>query len=78
MHEMTGKYFALFLHFDIILNIVRLHINTRDDYKLCVRNNGEYCGNAEIVAVCEIRKVSVGIYFVSEGQVTQPPTVVVG
>jgi hypothetical protein len=56
--------------FDIILNIVRLHINTRDNYKLYTRNNRAYCGNVKITAVSEIYKESVRRHFVSGGQIT--------
>jgi hypothetical protein len=43
--------------FDIILNIVRLHINIWYNYKLYMWNNRTYCGNVEITAINEMYKV---------------------
>jgi hypothetical protein len=37
-----------------------------------------YDGNVEIIYIGKICKVSVYAYFVSEGQLTQPPAVVFG
>jgi hypothetical protein len=36
-----------------------------------------YCGNVEIIAISGIYKVFVGVYFASEGQITEPLTVMV-
>jgi hypothetical protein len=35
-------------------------------------------GNLEITAINEIHEMSPSVYFVSEGQVTEPPTVISG
>jgi hypothetical protein len=40
--------------------------------------SGWYDGNVEIVAVAEIYEVCVSIYVASEGNMTQPPSAVVG
>jgi hypothetical protein len=40
--------------------------------------NEVYGGNVEIIAITEICTVSVSVYFVYEGEITQPPTVTVG
>jgi hypothetical protein len=37
-----------------------------------------YDDTVKIIAIPDIRKVSVSIYFVSEDQITSPPTVIVG
>jgi hypothetical protein len=39
--------------------------------------NGIYGGNVEIIAISGIYKVFVSVYFASEGQITEPPTVMV-
>jgi hypothetical protein len=39
--------------------------------------NGVYAVNIKTITVSEIYKVSVGVHFVSEGQITKPPTDVV-
>jgi hypothetical protein len=35
-------------------------------------------GNFEVIGISAIYNMSVSIYFVSEGQINQPPTVIVG
>jgi hypothetical protein len=50
---------------------VRLRINLRKYYKIEMRGNEVIRGNVELIATSQIYKMSVGIYFVSEGQVTQ-------
>jgi hypothetical protein len=60
--------------FDNIQTKNRLLANTREDNKMCAREYGDYSGSEEIVAISETFKLSVSIYFVSEGQITQPPT----
>jgi hypothetical protein len=43
-----------------------------------VGKNGVYGGNVEIIATSDIFKVSASIYFVSQGKISQPFTVIVG
>jgi hypothetical protein len=44
----------------------------------CTREkNGLYGGNVEIIAISVIHKVSVNVYFASEGQTTRTATVIV-
>jgi hypothetical protein len=50
----------------------------REDHKMYVGKNGVYSGNVKITAVTENYKMSVGVYFVSEVQITKPVTVVIG
>jgi hypothetical protein len=40
--------------------------------------NGAYDGNSEIASINEIYEVSVDVYIVSEDQITQPSTVIIG
>jgi hypothetical protein len=47
------KIFRPFVSFGIILNIVRLHINTREDYILYMRNNRSDCVNMEVTDISE-------------------------
>jgi hypothetical protein len=63
--------FRPFDAFEIIQNHVRLRINRVWD------ENG-VCGcNVEIIHTVEIFRVSVSVYCVSEGQITQPPPPVI-
>jgi hypothetical protein len=41
-------------------------------------DNGDYDNYVEIIAMNEICKLSIGVYFVSEVQITQPPNVIGG
>jgi hypothetical protein len=40
-----------------------------------VGENGLYGGNVEIIAIIEIYKLSIGVYFVTESQIIKPLTV---
>jgi hypothetical protein len=42
----------------------------------CTRE--EYGENVEIISISVIYEVSANVYFASEGQITQPPPVIVG
>jgi hypothetical protein len=39
---------------------------------------GMYRDNMQVIVISEINKVSAGTYFVSEGQSSRPPTVILG
>jgi hypothetical protein len=68
--------FRPFVAFEITQNNVQLHINTKEDYELhgVKIQNG---GNMDIIAISEIYGVSVGVYFASNGQTTQPLIVMI-
>jgi hypothetical protein len=57
-----------------IENYVQMHINTMENYKICMRRKLHCCG-VEIVAIVGIYKVSARVCFVFEGQLTQPQTI---
>jgi hypothetical protein len=58
--------FRPFVASDIIQKNMRLHINAREGYKICIERNGVYGGGVEIIAIIAIDRVSISIYFVSE------------
>jgi uncharacterized protein (UPF0248 family) len=64
----SAPYFA----FETIQNNGRLRV---ENCQICIEENGVYVVNVEIVSISEIYKVSVIVYFVTEGQITQPPAV---
>jgi hypothetical protein len=47
---------------------VRLLIIAKEDFKYAMEEKGVYCVNAKIIAITENNKVSVIVYFVSQGQ----------
>jgi hypothetical protein len=57
---------------------VLLHINIWEDYQMYAGRNGLYGENVKIIIISVIYKVSVNVHFASEGQITQPPPVIVG
>jgi hypothetical protein len=65
-----------FLLFEIVLSNVWLRIDTREDFEVYMVQNRVCGGNVGTVAVVEYMPVSV--YFVSEGQITQSPSVIIG
>jgi hypothetical protein len=65
--------FRPFFAFETIHNNVRLRINAARE--AAHGKNGSCGGNMEIIDINEICKMSVGVYFVSEGKNTEPPCV---
>jgi hypothetical protein len=71
------RMFRPFVTYEIIQNNMRLRTNTREVYKMHM-GKLVYSDNLETVAISEIEKKSVSVYFVSEGQITPPSTVIFG
>jgi hypothetical protein len=59
-------------------NDVRLRLNTREDYKIYMGENGMYGCNVKAITVNTTCNVYDSIHSVSEGQITQRPTAVIG
>jgi hypothetical protein len=55
-----------------------MRINSREDYKIYMGNNGVYDSNLKMVANSETCKLSIKVYFILEGQIALPSTVTVG
>jgi hypothetical protein len=68
----------LFKTSEIIQNNVQLCIRAREDYKIYRGRNGIYCCNVKTVTITESYRVSLGITFIPDGQISQPPTGAVG
>jgi hypothetical protein len=67
--------FRQFVSFEIIQKNVFLHVNY-----IVRRHNihGNKMGINEIIAINDIYKISPSVYFVSEGQIAQSATVILG
>jgi hypothetical protein len=70
--------FQPFGAFTIIQNNVELLINPRDDYRMYLEKHELYGGDVKITATRKTYKISVGVYFVSERQITQSLTFITG
>jgi hypothetical protein len=66
--------FRQFVTCKIIQNKVQLHTDAGEDYIEYMGRNGVYGDNVEVIAISEVFKVGVIVYFVSEGQVPSPLT----
>jgi hypothetical protein len=66
--------FLPFLAFETIQNSLRLRINTMKLTKYTWEEHGVYGDSVKVTAINEIHKAFVSVYFVSEGHMTQPPT----
>jgi hypothetical protein len=66
--------FRQFVACKIIQNNVWLHTDAGEDYVEYKRRNGAYGDNVTVIAISEVYKVGVIVYFLSEGQVPPPLT----
>jgi hypothetical protein len=55
-----------------------LPVNTEEHYKMYMENIECDCGEVEVIAISEIYRVFVGVYFVSGGRITQPSPDIIG